>query len=277
MAVGNVVNDKFLIGTSELRIGPQTQANMLDTSDSVGVIDDATLTIGVTSVDLKALFPRQIVATAIVEQAASVAATMREYSRKNLNVMLGGSVSDTAPTDVATTLATTASAGASTLVLTDATGFAAGDLAVVYPDGFPEQVSVVEIASIATETLTLVTGQTTQHAYNVSTGTIHVFKAQPIAIGSLERTNYFSMMLVNQDNRSGRPGIASFWKCAISGNVDIANNANDFASSKMDFKVLRPALAEFDTGGVLDHLAGLSATYKSGYVDMAGADDAVIA
>jgi len=193
-------------------------------------------------------------------------------------VMLGGDVTASNPTDVASTVAVTAAAGATSVTLASAAGLAVGDLLVIYPKGFPELVSVLEISAITGAVVDFLTGQVTQHTYTIggSNPVVHAFKAQPIAIGSLDRTNYFSMMLVQQDNRTGRPAVASFWKGAISGNVDLANNSQDFASSKMDFKILRPALSEYSSGGALYPLRNIIPTHKSGFVDMGGADNAVI-
>jgi len=59
--LGSAITPKFDIGTAEMRLGPLTKANLLQQSDSIGLIDDATYTVNQTSVDLLGGFPKTVV------------------------------------------------------------------------------------------------------------------------------------------------------------------------------------------------------------------------
>ena len=271
--LGSAQTKKFAIGTAELRLGLLSEAMLLDQSKSVGLIDDATWTVNQTSVDLLGLFPRTPVDTAITEQAATITATMRDYSRRNLKIMLGAGLEGSAPVDAISALDATADLAAGATVVNVTTGegtkFAADDVIIVYPVGRPEDVSVLQIASISVDALTLKTGQATLVDYNALTEsgtTFKVYVSHQVAIGDVVRTNYFSAMLIQQENTSGDPTVINFWKCATSGTMEVATNAEDFASSTMELKVLVPAISEYGAGGDLEHVADLVPTHPSGFM-----------
>ena len=262
MAFGSPQTNKFKIGTCELRIGPLNLANKLLDSHSIGLIDSATISINQESVDLEGGFPKKLVDTAIVRQTGEVTATLREYSRRNINTMLGNGVVS-ATTDVATTLASGAIAGATSVTVATGKGasFTTGDLITIYPIGAPHQVSVCRVLSVATDTLTLDSGTPTLFAY--SSGAV-VFMSRPVAIGAITSTNYFAVMLVEKENSTGRPIVWSFWKAAVASGMEVATNADDFASTDMVLKLLEPAASEYDTGGALEHLENIIPTHPIG-------------
>jgi len=266
--LGSPVSTDYVIGCAELRVGPLTEANMLTQANSVGLVDETTFTVGQESVDLEGGCPKTIVDTAIVSQTATITATAREYSRRNLQLILGEGVSATSPADVETTLAgADLAAGAAVVSVTDASALVAGDVIVIYPDNRPEDVTVAQIESIAVNDITLKTGQSTVADYNVTTEattTFKVFKANQVAIGGLTKTNYFSVMLVGVANNTGRPKVVSFWKGAISGDAEISQNADDFASTSIEIKCLTPAATEYATGGDLEHIADLIPAHPTG-------------
>lgn len=274
--LGAAQTNKFFIGTAELRLGLLSEAMLLKQSHSIGLIDQATYTIEQENVDLEGGFPKRIVDTAIVRQAATITATMREYSRRNLRISLGDGLAGTAPTDIASTVATAAdvSAGAAAITVASAAGMAADDVVIIYPEGRPQDVSVLQIESIATDVLTFKTGQVTAVDYNALTesGTVfHVYVAQQVPIGNVSQTNYFSAMLIQQDNATGRPNTVNFWKCATAGSMEVATNADDFASNEMELKCLEPAASEYGAGGDLEHVADLIPNHSTGFLAM-GAD-----
>ncbi len=276
--LGSAASNEFSIGTAEVRVGPLTEANRLAQSRSVGLVDNVKIAFQTASVDLKGGFPQQIVDTAVTEQTGSVSITAREFSRRNLDIMLGNAVSTTAVVDVATKLVNTDNVAAAAVTFTVTTGtgadFDVDDVIVIYPEGRPEDVTVSQIASIATDTITLKTGMGTVVAYNAlteSTLDFHVFKAQGVAAGNVTRTNYFSMMLLQQKPSSGRPIIWSIWKAANSGSMEQATSATDYASLTMEMKILQPTLSDTGVSGGLHNVAGLIAMFPSA-ARMAGAD-----
>lgn len=273
--LGAAQTNKFFIGTAELRLGLLSEAMGLKQANSIGLIDQATYTIEQENVDLEGGFPKRIVDTAIVRQAATITATMREYSRRNLRISLGDGLAGTAPTDTASAIATAAdvAAGASSLTVDSAAGMAADDVVIVYPEGRPQDVSILQIESIATDVLTFKTGQLTAVDYNANTEAtvFHVYIAHQVPIGNVSQTNYFSAMLIQQDNATGRPNTVNFWKCSTSGSLEIATNADDFASNDLELKCLEPAASEYGAGGDLEHVAALIPNHSTGFLAV-GAD-----
>lgn len=266
---------KFQIGTAEVRIGPLNMANKLTQAHSIGLIDNVTIEISQDSVDLEGGFPRAPVDTAIVRRNGTVTATMREYSRRNIKIMMGEGVAASEPSDVASLLVTNASQGATTFDVTAATGanFAANDVIVIYPDGDPASISVCSIDSVATDTITLDTNTPTLHAYDGTADTIHVYVAQQVGIGAIQTTNYFAAQILQVERKTGRPVGFNIWKSTIASGMTLASNAEDFASNDLAIKMLDPAAAEYGVGGDLEHLAELIPTHPQGMM-FYGADDA---
>ena len=262
MALGSPITSKFSIGTAELRVGPLASANKLLDSHSVGLIDSASVSITQESVDLEGGFPRILVDTAVVRQTAEITATLREYSRANLNLQLGRGVAGAA-TDFASTVDAPASSGAVSIDVAtgDGASFTAGDMATIYPVGSPEKVSVVLIDSIAVDVLTLDAGTPTLHDYAVGDP---IFTSHQLPVGDVDQTFYFAVMLVAKENSTGRPLVWSFWKGAIASGLEQASNAEDFASNELTLKLLAPSAAEYGGGGDLNHLAGIIPTHPVG-------------
>ena len=92
--LGAPSTNKFNIGTAEVRIGPMASANKLTQSHSIGLVDNATVEITQNSVDLLGGFPQVLVDTAVISQEATMTATLREFSQRNFNVLIGEGVAD---------------------------------------------------------------------------------------------------------------------------------------------------------------------------------------
>lgn len=274
--LGSAVSNEFSIGTAEVRVGPMTEAGRLAQARSIGLVDSATLTFSATSVDLKGGFPQQIVDTSVTEQAGDIKIAAREFSRRNLDIMLGNAVTGAAVTDVATTLATSANVAADAVSITvvSAAGLAVDDIIVIYPEGRPQDVTVTQISAIATNTLTLKTGMGTVVAYPAQTDSstpYRVFKAHGIAAGNVTKTNYFTLMLLQQKNKTGRPSIWAVWKVANSGSMEQGTSATDYGTLNMEMKILQPSSTDTGVGGDLNNVASLVNLFPSA-VRFAGAD-----
>lgn len=268
MALGSPITNKFQIGTAELRVGPMTSAMKLLQSHSVGLVDSVTVTIGQESVDLEGGFPKQLMDSAIVRQTAEVSAVLREYSRRNLKVAIGDGVA-TAVADVSTAMAGSAAAAATSVTVTTGTGanLTAGDLLVSYKLNAPENVQILRVQGIATDTVTL--DSDTPLLFDVVNGD-PVYVAKQVAIGAVAKTNYMAAMVVQKENSTGRPMVWSFWKASISGNLEYATNASDFASTTTTLKCLQPSAAEYGVGQPLAHLADIVPTHPIGFLALGG-------
>lgn len=268
--LGSPVTPKFSIGTAEVRIGALSDANKLKQANSIGLVDDATVEVSQNSVDLLGGFPQTIVDTAIVSQESTVTATMREYSKRNIQVMLGDGV-QAYTTDVATTVDAALALGATAVSVVSETGFAAGDVIVIYPDGRPEEVTIALVDATAAGSLTLNTDTPTLFAYDGTAETIHVYKAFQTAIGGVNETNYFSLQMVQAERSTGRPLVFNFWKAAVGAGMTVGTNATDFASTELNVKVLQPTASEYAVGQPLAHLASIIPSHPVGMY-VAGGD-----
>jgi len=253
-----------------------TEAARLAQGRSVGLVDNVTIGFANTSVDLKGMFPQQIVDTQITEQTGTLKATAREFSRRNIDIMLGNAVSTDVITDVKTTLVDTAdvAANAVTFDVISAAGLAVDDVIVIYPEGKPEDVTVSQIASIAVNAITLKTGMGTLVAYPAladSTREYHVFKAHGVAAGNVTKTNYFTASVIQQKSVSGRPLVWLIWKAANTGSMEQGTSATDYASLAMDYKILAPSNTDVGVGGSLNNVASLIELYPMG-ARIGGAD-----
>ena len=263
--LGSPKTNQFNIGTAEVRVGPLASANKLTQAHSVGLVDDATLEVSQTSVELLGGFPQQQVDSAIISQEASLTATLREYSKRNLDLLLGEGVT-TYAADVKSLVVADAAVGAVALDVTAGEGalFPAGTIVCIYKEGAPEEVTIARVESVLVDTITLDAGTPTLFAYAGTTDTIHIFQAQPTAIGAISGTNYFATQLVQIGRSKGRPIVVSFWKGSISAGLSYATSATDFASTELGVKFLQPSAADYATGGSLEHLANIIPTYPTG-------------
>lgn len=252
MPLGSPITNKFSIGTAELRIGPLSSANQLLGSHSVGLIDSASLNVEQEAAELEGGFPRKLVDTAITRQSASITATLREYSRKNILLMLGeGSVVST--TDYATTADSQAVAAAVVINVPTGEGsnITAGDMLSIYNAGSPENVSVCLVSSVAVDAVTLDAGTPLLFTYEIGDP---IFISHPVPVGAVSQTNYFSVSLIQKENSTGRPVVWSFWKAAIASGLSMETSAEDFASTDLEINLLEPAASEYGAGGALVHL-----------------------
>jgi len=247
--LGSPQTTKFSIGTAELRIGPLNQVMKLKQEHSVGLVDSVTAEVNQQSVDLEGGFPKVLVDTAIISQQASLTAVLREYSRRNINVMLGNSIEDASPADVASITVGPHLADATEITVDDGTGFgSAGSVVVVYgaTDSTLAEVSVCRCTSMAADVITLDTD--TPLLFDYAAGS-HVYLANHLSIGGITQTNYFTSQLLQVEHTTGRPVGYNFWKGSIGAGMTFATNAEDFASTDFNVKLLQPAAEEYDTVG----------------------------
>jgi len=240
---------------------------MLTQAHSVGLIDNATVDVSQESVDLLGGFPKVLVDTAVVSQESSITATLREYSRRNLKLLLAEGVGDITaePADVSTTIDTgTITAGSTALTVVSETGFAQGDVAVIFgaTDATLAEVTVGRVESVAAQTITLDADTPTLHDYAV--GSV-VYLANHVAIGAITQTQYFSATIYQVERSSGRPIGFNFWKGSIGAGMTFSTNAEDFASTELNVKLLQPAATEYATApDPLYHLRDLIPTNPTG-------------
>lgn len=286
-SLGAAKTGKFQIGTAELRVGPLSMAGKLTQAHSVGLIDTATLTVDQTSVDLKGGFPQVIMDTQVTDQSASIVATLREFSRRNLGVMLGQGLTYDAAADGVADAKTFLTAGIDgtttpvvSIALDSATGF---DLVIDADDPrntWQGWVVIYDPALPGSSVITRLTagGATLAEDEGAATGALDpnfaintvlpagaiVAKLAPIAMGAVFSVNYFTAQLLTLDRQTGRPRVHNFWKVATGSGMSLANNATDFASTEMNLRVLQPTLADYSENGPMAHLSEIIPRFPMG-------------
>lgn len=259
MSIGSPQTDKFPIGTAEIRLSALADALKHLPSHSMGCLDDCTISITNNKVQKKAGFPQRQVAEAVTENVVSITGTVAEYSRRNFQIM-GGEAAEPVVPDVKVPLKTAALAGATTLELNTGDGakFQAKQLIVAYVDGHPEQISILQIDSIATDTLTLSTKTPTLFAYPANI--TKIFAAQPIG-KAITKTEYMSCQVLQSQFSDGRPIAWNFWKVSGGSGLELAMNATDFSTTQVTLNAMEPAATDFQTGGPLNNVADIIAEY----------------
>lgn len=265
-ALGSAKTNRFMIGTAELRVGAMSAAAKLTQAHSVGLIDNASVNYSRETAQLVGGFPQKVVDETPKAENTTITATMREYSRRNLGIMLGqGTLTDAA--DVITTASgvMTGAAAAPVLPTATTTGFMAGDTCVAYVVGQPELVAVVVIGTVTASTSIALGAMdsdlfTAINAAVTAGRTLKLFKAALISVGNLSQTEYMAVSLVQKDLKTGRPIVFNFWKCSVQGGLDYGTNADDYASTELTLNVLEPAASEYGAGQPLEHLAAIIPT-----------------
>lgn len=80
---------KFCIGAFEVRVGPLTEANRLNSSHSIGLVDSVHIETQADSTDLLTGTPPAPEDTVIIKSVVGMTASLREYSWRNMNLLLG--------------------------------------------------------------------------------------------------------------------------------------------------------------------------------------------
>jgi hypothetical protein len=234
------------IGSVEVRVGPLSSAGKLTQANSLGVVDSFTFEGTINSVSYNALFPSKQIATAIIENLSKATLTYGESSARNLNLHFGNG------------LVASVAANATTLAST----IAPGETYMIYPEGHPELMSLVQVASVSTDTVTVVTGQSLPVAYDLTTyPVVNVIKSQAVGFGAASYTQYFTVDAIKVGFTDGKPRVWRIWKASIGGTASIASSRTDFARPSMELSILAPDVKDVATLGALHHVAGEVAKY----------------
>ena len=120
MSLGASVTNKTLIGTVELRIGQLNEVGKLTTEHSVGLVDSVKLESQIETTDKMGGFPQKVIDTAQTKETTTFTATLRETSRRNLNILLSNpDISlDSSASDVRGTVKTSAAIPNTTKAIT---------------------------------------------------------------------------------------------------------------------------------------------------------------
>lgn len=261
MSLGQAKTNRFQIGTAELRVGPLANAGKLTQAHSVGLIDEAKVSYSREVAQLMGGFPKKLVDETPISEVTTITATLREYSRKNLGILLGQGVLSAATdlNDDATGVMT--GTAALPVIPVVGTPFAVNDTVTGYIVGRPDLVFVARVLAkdVADIDVTPIDATlfTEINAAITAGSTLRIFRAAVVNVGDLSDTEYFSASLVQKDLKTGRPLVFNFWKVSAKGGMDYATNASDYASTELSLEVLEPTAADYGVGGELVHLAAV--------------------
>jgi hypothetical protein len=267
--IGDARTSQFFISAPEVRLGPMTSAMALKPEHSIGLLNSATVSFNVESVDLLGGVPRRIYDTQIISQLGTVSMDMREYSRRNMQFLLGYTP-EAYSARVETTLAAAITAASDNdCTVASATGLSVDDLICVYPASTVDQANVTytTIGAIAGAVLTC-GPRALPFLFDYDIGD-KVVSAQPVAIGAASNTQYFTAQVVGVDRRGNPIGFV-FWKCALSSGLEVGFNADDFNTNSGEIKILSPSAADIATGGDLYDVRAEVARFPQGMAVFGG-------
>lgn len=257
---------------AEVRIGPMTSALALKPENSIGLLNSATVAFNIESVDLEAGLPRKLYDTQIISQLGTVSMEMREYTKRNMEMLLGYAPKAYV-SRVESTLAAAVDSGTDSTCQVqpgDGAQFAQGDIVTLYPADIVNQglVTYAEVtAPPSTDTLTLGPASLPfLHDYAIGD---KIFNAEPIPIGANTTTQYFTAQVLGND-RKGNPVGFIFWKCALSSGLEVGFNADDFNTNTGELKILSPSAGDLATGGDLEHVKTQVESYPVGMAVFGG-------
>lgn len=300
MALGDPMTRKYQIGTAEVRVGPLSDANKLTQKHSVGLLDSVTINVNQESVNLEGGFPRRIMDSSIVSQTIEVSATLREYSLRNMRLMMGEGAEDQSQHGQPFLALTTEDAkeGSTELKVLDINGFNVGDLVVVVPKGKPEALSICKIQDIRGDLPTsspvvgrkggnrakamkkdpllvpnagsLIFSQNTPLLFDYAAAVTEVYQSQALPLGASEQEQYMSLQVIQREHSTGRPIIFNCWKAKVTTGMEYQSNAEDFTSNEITLSVMEPNVEDFAIDSPLEHLAGIIPHHPTGMMVAGG-------
>ena len=167
----------------------------------------------------------------------------------------------TSASDLAEGLITAAAAqGATSIQCSIGPGLKDGDLLVTYPQGQPQNLSVVSVVGtpVTSGTTTTVNiGYGSALLFKAGVGDV-IYKADDIGIGNNKEQNYFTLDLLWTDHATSKPECFRFWKVALSSGLDFAVTSNNYATTPLSFEIITPTDEDITTGklsGVANQIA----------------------
>ena len=244
----NAKTNDFFIGDLDIRVsGTLTKAGKLGPADSIGLLQDAKVTMATNQVKLQAGFPQRTYATAVTSRDMTIEGSLSEFSIANL-AMIYGDTTAFADAATATPVKTTLSAGviaaATALNVTTNTGFAVNDPIMIYSaDAASDAFVTVVTALVDTDELTI--GVAVPRAFAAGA---HVAKITEIKLGSSDNIPPLTIQVVGVMPLDGTPFVYDIWKGTISGTAEVAASTDNFGAMSFTLEPLQPTTKEIDCG-----------------------------
>lgn len=124
------------------------------------------------------------------------------------------------------------------------------DTLVIYPAGQPQNMSIVVVSSQPTSSggvTTVNIGYGSKLLFALKAGDI-VYRADDIGLGYNTTTQYFTLDVLTSDHATGRPTGFRFWKAAVSSGLDFSYSSDNFGTTPLSFKILKPSDTDLSAG-----------------------------
>lgn len=242
-------SSEFFIGDLDIRVNTDlTKAGELGPDDSIGLLQDAKITMNTNEVKLKSGFPERTYASAVVSRDLSVAGSFNEYSISNLALVYGDNdalAAAVAATAGTSTLASIAAADQAVIDVQTGEGvnFAVDDTVYVYAHDNSSDVFVASISSITTDAITL--NQSIPRALAIGD---HIAKIQTVELGSEDNTKELTIQVVGTMPLDGTPFVYDIWKGTIAGSAEMSSSTQNFGALPFTIEPLQPAAYEIANG-----------------------------
>jgi len=240
---------EFFIGDLDIRVSNDlTKAGKLGPEDTIGLLQDAKVTMTTNQAKLQSGFPQKTYATAVTSRDMTIEGNLNEYSISNLALIYGDNEAlSTAETDTAasTTCGTAydVATPSTDLSVVDASGLAADDTVYIYDPNEPSDVMVMEIASIVTNTVTF----TLNIPRSVEIGWV-VAKVVSVKLGSSDNIPPLTIQVVGVMPLDNSPFVYDIWKGTISGTAEVASSTDNFGALAFNVEPLQPTAIDISSG-----------------------------
>lgn len=238
---------EFFIGDLDLRASADLKkAGELSPAEGIGLMTDCTVSMTTNEVKLQAGFPQRTYATAVSSRDLVISGTFSEYTVTNFALLYGDKdayMRSASATSAVGALNSDVAALSADLILNTGEGasFAAGDFIYIQSATDRNDIFSAEIASVATDTLTLTYG-----VPRVYTAGSKVKKSEAIILGSETAIPPVTVQVLGVMPLDGEPFVYDIWKATVSGTVEVSNSTDAFGGLAYTITPLAPGSTEID-------------------------------
>lgn len=126
---------------------------------------------------------------------------------------------------------------------------AVGHVLATYPMGNPGNLTIMQVLSVTASgngsNITCSVGGSGL-LFTASAGDV-IYRVDEIGLGANTQTQYFALDVISLDHSNGRPTGFRFWKAAVSSGLDFSYSSDNFGTTPLSFKILKPSDLDIQT------------------------------
>ncbi|CAJ3204547.1 hypothetical protein DF044_01975 [Burkholderia contaminans] len=235
---GEAKSEKFMLGSATVMIGPQADLfNLNPDEHSIGLVKNFTISGQPAYTELTQGVKNSVVYSVMTGNPVTATMEVFEHTSKNLAYGLGLDGSALTPSTVKTTLNADVpanAAGADTLPVASAAGFAVGDWIQAVVPGYSDRMLVAKVKTIDSTAKTLQVVSSQKFDYQLPNGTV-VQKVNVVGIGSKANQPFLAAKVVGNlaDNT---PVALLIPKIRITGGFTLAFKTDAFGNLPYKFQ-----------------------------------------